>query len=219
MTKITEQPNWAYSALNRPIALHQCWDKAIDQKPLLMIGGVHGDEPEGVVLANALLGWLKNQSSFKLPWLLIPCINPDGIAHNQRTNGNGVDLNRNFPACNWQPDFEKPRYFPGKAPNTEPEVSALVNLINECQPQLIIHFHSWEPCIVVTGKPGLELGTLFSEASSYPLKETIGYETPGSLGDYGWHDCQTPVICIEEQEGINQECIWNKFSKAFKAIF
>ncbi len=216
--KITSQNNWAYSAENHPIALHQSWDQHTSESPLLMIGGVHGDEPEGVVLANALFAWLTSKTSFKTPWLLIPNINPDGITKNERTNGNGVDLNRNFPACNWQDDFTKPRYFPGKAPNTEPEVKALVRLIDECRPKAIIHFHSWNPCIVVTGNPGLPMGKIFSEVSHYPLKETIGYETPGSLGDYGWHDCKIPVICIEEQEGINQKSIWNRFAEAFKQI-
>ena len=33
--------------------------------------------------------------------LFIPCLNPDGMSKNTRTNSNGVDLNRNFPTKNW----------------------------------------------------------------------------------------------------------------------
>ena len=47
--------------------------------------------------------------------------------------------------------------------------------------------------------------------SFYELKNTIGYDTPGSLGQYGFYDCNIPVICIEEQEGIDQNSIDDDF--------
>lgn len=213
---IKTNATWAYSAANRPIELHQCVNET--DRPLLMIGGVHGDEPEGVTLANHLLAWLQKKQDYKVPWILIPCINPDGIHSNERTNSNGVDLNRNFPCRNWESSYSKPRYFPGKQANSEPEVQALVRLIEEVQPHTIIHFHSWKPCIVVTGKPGLAIGQIFSDVSGYPLQETIGYETPGSLGDYGWQEHKIPVICIEESDEINHETIWERFVNAFEKI-
>ena len=43
--------------------------------------------------------------------LFIPCLNPDGMALNRRTNANGVDLNRNFPTKNWGEDGSEAGLF------------------------------------------------------------------------------------------------------------
>lgn len=193
------------------------------KRPLLFIGGVHGDEPEGVFLADSLLDWLKKvyQKNNNLqihPWILIPCLNPDGYAQNMRVNGNGVDLNRNFPAKDWSQDFKQERYYPGTHPASEVETQALIELLQKTTPQLIIHFHSWKPSIVYTGEAALPLAKIFSTVSGYELQPDIGYPTPGSLGQYGFLECNTGVICIEEREGAQKNEIWNRFSKAFEQI-
>ena len=63
---------------------------------VLIIGVFHGDEPQGKLLIEE---YLKKHSPNNL--LFIPCLNPDGLSTNTRTNSNGVDLNRNFPTQNW----------------------------------------------------------------------------------------------------------------------
>ena len=63
---------------------------------ILIIGVFHGDEPQGKHLIEKYL----NENSTK-NLLFIPCLNPDGMNENRRTNSNGVDLNRNFPTTNW----------------------------------------------------------------------------------------------------------------------
>jgi len=219
---IGHQANWATSRGGQPIALYHSanllWQK--NTRPLVMIGGVHGDEPEGVTLAKATLEWLKsNTEKVKVPWILIPCLNPDGFAKNQRTNAGGVDLNRNYPAKSWTPDAKEPRYSPGPHPGSEPEVQAMVKLIAELQPRLIIHCHSWNPCIVVTGEPARKDGERLAKACGYPIQETIGYDTPGSLSQYGWFDKKIPIICIEEQEGTDLEKVWPHFAPAIEQIF
>ena len=52
----------------------------------LIIGVFHGDEPQGEFLINE---YLKKHSPKNL--LFIPCLNPDGMQMNKRTNSNGVD--------------------------------------------------------------------------------------------------------------------------------
>lgn len=205
------QSSWALSAKGRQIDLYSQDPDSIGD--VLMIGGVHGDEPEGVKLATEMLAWLqKNHKTTKLhPWTLITDINPDGSSNNQRTNGNGVDLNRNFPTQDWSSSFEQKRYFPGPHPGSEPETRALCELIQIKKPNLIIHFHSWEPCVVFTGEPGRKWAQLLSPNSLYPVKEDIGYPTPGSLGNYGWHNLKIPVICIEEQEKSDLSLVWPHF--------
>ena len=212
--------HWAVSVESRAIELYSNIDiMATDQAPLLMIGGTHGDEIEGVVLAQALRDWLlAHHQQITRPWILIPNMNPDGVAQNRRTNANGVDLNRNYPDSRWSADYSDPIYYPGKAPLTEPEVQAVVALIERARPSLMIHFHSHEPCIVCTGDTGLPAAQLLAKASGYEVVPDIGYPSPGSLGEYGWLDLQTPVICIEEQRGMAHEAIWPRFQSGLLAL-
>jgi len=194
-------------------------------RPILFIGGIHGDEPEGVELALQTLVWLNssyasgNNSTIVVPWLLIPCINPDGYKANQRTNSNGVDLNRNFPSLDWSPNYQAPRYFPGHHPASEPETRALVRLIMQERPRLILHSHSWNPAIVVTGELALIDAQRLSTSSGYQIQNDIGYPTPGSLGQFGWNDCGIPVICIEEQEKSDLSVVWPNFAEGLRQIF
>src|SRR5579871_1528192 len=178
-TPFLHQSSWASSALGSAIELYSSADKS--RAPLLMIGGVHGDEPEGVRLATDLLDWLHKNHKKLRPWILIPCLNVDGYKKNERTNGAGVDLNRNFPSPDWSSEHSKPRYFPGSTPGSEPEVKAVVQLIQERKPDLIVHFHSWEPCVVYTGSPGRKAAEILGRDTPYKVSESIGYPTPGSL--------------------------------------
>tara|TARA_Y100001935_G_C17307858_1_gene513600 strand:+ start:2202 stop:2912 length:711 start_codon:yes stop_codon:yes gene_type:complete len=218
-------PKWKFSAGSLPIELYASKPLSELKKthPLLLIGGVHGDEPEGVELAKKTLLWLKSESyqkhkGSKPSWILIPCINPDGFSSNQRTNSQGIDLNRNFPTQNWSAEFSKDRYYPGTKPLESPEVQALVELIEEHSPPVIVHFHSWEPCIVVTGPENHPFGKALSECSGYPLKSDIGYPTPGSLGCFGWKEKSIPVICVEEQEHSDLSKVWDHFAEGIKEM-
>ncbi|MES3039469.1 MAG: DUF2817 domain-containing protein [Bdellovibrionota bacterium] len=178
--------------------------------PILFVGGVHGDEPEGVRLALELLARLSEdgkQQDF-CDWLLIPCINPDGYLSNQRTNSQGVDLNRNFPTTDWTAEAKAPRYSPGPSPASEKETQILCDLIEKVKPGLVVHFHSWEPSVVYTGEPGKKWAEMIGEKTGYKIQPDIGYPTPGSLGKYGWLMHQVPVICVESQEKCNLNDLW-----------
>jgi murein peptide amidase A len=214
---------WSHSSGGLPIDLYASADFAwnSDQWPLVFLGGVHGDEPEGVWLAEATLEWLKKTTpaEVKVPWLLIPCLNPDGLAKNERVNARGVDLNRNFPNQNWSPEFPQERYYPGPNPASEPETKLMLDVIEKFQPQMIIHCHSWKPCIVLTGDKGQNCAIHLSESSGYPFQETIGYPTPGSLGDYAWFEKNIPVICIEVAEKIEKAKVWPLFEAGIKKVF
>jgi protein MpaA len=203
--------SWARSVENQNIDLYHGPGRA--KKRILFIGGVHGDEPEGVRLATDLLNWLqKNHNQQDLnTWWLIPCLNIDGYKKNQRTNANGVDLNRNFPSRDWQKSESPSRYYSGPAAASEPETCAAVDFITKNKPTLIVHFHSWEPCVVYTGASGKDDAELLARQTPYECREDIGYPTPGSLGQYGWINNNIPVICIEAQEKSSLETVWRIF--------
>ncbi len=216
-SEVLHLPSWAHTAAGLPIEL---WSSEHNlEQPLLFIGGVHGDEPEGVRLAEEFLAWLlKNNNAEMRPWILIPCLNVDGFRRHERVNGSGVDLNRNFPTPDWSPAAKAPRYFPGTRPASEPEVQSLIHLIETKKPRLIVHFHSWEPCVVYTGHPGRTAAEILSPGPEYPVSEDIGYPTPGSLGKYGWLVHQTPVVCIEEQEKSDLSLVWTHFGPGLQKL-
>lgn len=217
--QITAIAEWSHTSTGALIELYHSVPSRSHLKPLMFIGGVHGDEPEGVELANKLLRHLQNSpNSDYRPWVLIPCINPDGYKKLQRTNANGVDLNRNFPCQDWSPEAKAPRYNPGPHPGSENETKAIVKAIQTFQPEVIVHFHSWEPCVVYTGSPGKPWADLIGQHCGYESREDIGYPTPGSLGQYGWLEHQIPVICIEEQERIELSTIWPRFNLALHEV-
>lgn len=67
---------------------------------ILLVGGIHGNEPAGT---EAALLWLENLrlEEQRFGWLVIPCANPTGWESNRRTNSLGKDINRHFrnPTC------------------------------------------------------------------------------------------------------------------------
>jgi protein MpaA len=216
-----ENQSWAHSALGTPIPLYA--SLALSQlkklRPILLMGGVHGDEPEGVWLANSTLELLRKEPhSVRVPWVVVPCLNVDGIKHKTRQNGRGVDLNRNYPSKNWALSTEA-RYHSGPSPASEPEIAAVVQLITEINPRLVIHCHSWEPCVVYTGGPGLMDAERLARSSGYEARTEIGYPTPGALSQYGWNDHQIPVICIEERSGTQQPDVWPHFEAGMREVF
>jgi protein MpaA len=222
---------WKKTALGTPIALSASapLNELKNLNPILLMGGIHGDEPEGVQLVQDTLQWLTAEAGRgkKLaPWIVIPCLNVDGFAKGTRINGRGVDLNRNYPSLDWSPDSpqregkEPGRYFPGTGPASEPEIQGVVELMTMFRPRVLIHCHSWEPCIVGTGAPSKSDAERLSASSGYKVVDEIGYPTPGSLSRYGWHDQKIPVICIEERDKLEDlSSIWPRFEKGMKAVF
>src|SRR5690554_1215678 len=71
---------------------------------ILILGGVHGNEWEGIVCAKALLASFIEDMPLNLDLTIVPILNVDGAIRNQRINFNQVDLNRNLPTKDWTAD-------------------------------------------------------------------------------------------------------------------
>ena len=182
-------------------------------KTVLVIGVFHGDEPDGEYLINRYLSE-KNETKNRL--LFIPCLNPDGLANGTRTNANGVDLNRNFPAQNWELG-EKNEYFGGDSPASEQETKFLVYVIDKYKPDLIITLH--EPYQVVNyDGPAKDIAQKISEITGYKTEESIGYPTPGSFGTYCGIEKKIPTITLELPEKSDKEILYNTVKGVFTYI-
>jgi protein MpaA len=124
------------SAQGRPIvASHR---GTAGGKVILVVGVIHGDENDGLAIVGDL-------AQMPLPagidlWLL-PLMNPDGYANDVRGNGNGVDLNRNFPH-DWTP-IAKPGdwQYSGSGPGSEPETQAYMAFTERIRPRLTLWYH------------------------------------------------------------------------------
>jgi protein MpaA len=185
----------------------------------VLIGGIHGDEPEGSVLVEDFIEKSKSFSKkFKACVLAIPRYNPDGLTRIERTNGNGVDLNRNFPSKDWDNTAKAPRYYPGRAPESESETKGLVKFLSKEKPFLVVHCHTYIPQVCYTGAKSKKWAELLSKDFGHPVTEDIGYPTPGSLGQYCLLNLDTPCVCVELPEGVNRTTAWQMIGESLQKI-
>jgi protein MpaA len=130
--------------------------------------------------------------------------NPDGLVRGTRGNARGVDLNRNFPTRDWRPGtvthrstVEDPSDIllsTGEHAASEPETRALISLIEELRPDVVIAFHAPLACIDDANESAL--GKTLAMRTGMPLVRDVGYATPGSFGTWGG-ERGLPVITYE----------------------
>ena len=179
----------------------------------LIFGAIHGDEPTSAAVARALIEHLINQpaTSADQQVVVVPVLNPDGLARQTRTNARQVDLNRNFPAKNFAVG-KKDRYFGGNEPASEPETQLLLRLIEDFRPDRIITIHSIE-----RGKhgnnfdgPAEQLAQTMSHHNGYAVLPSIGYPTPGSFGSWAGSDQKIPTITLELPSDATGDKCWQQ---------
>ena len=183
----------------------------------LLLGGVHGDESEGFLLAERFREELQNKKIIlnkNIRLYICERVNPDGCENLRRTNHSNVDLNRNLPSLDWQGGFKNLRYYPGKKANSEIETSCTIKLINKIKPKLIISLHSYEKPMINYNGPCKEFAEIMSVHNSLPPKSDIGYPTPGSLGTYAGLERNIPTITLEIFNGQKPREVWRQHSKA-----
>ena len=170
---------------------------------ILVIGGTHGDELTSVSITFRWLETLSKHHSGLFHWRIIPAMNPDGLLKRsaERTNHNGIDLNRNLPSLDWDRNAvlyweskgeKNPRKYPGTKPNSEPETQWLVDEVNLFKPDAIIAIHA--PYGVVDFDAH-KLNTAPKSLGKLRLNLLGTY--PGSLGNYAGINLNIPVITLE----------------------
>jgi protein MpaA len=167
----------------------------------LVIGGIHGDEPEGVVAARGLLDSFRKKFDLDLEVVLVPEMNPEGVLLKTRGNSSKVDLNRNMNTKDWSPVAATERYFPGPSPMSELENQCLAKFIEEFKPTVIFSLHSWKPMLNTNGN--LPEADAIAKLTGYVIQPDIGYPTPGSLGTWAGLERNIPTLTYEVERDIS----------------
>jgi protein MpaA len=190
-------PEIGRSTLGRPIFARRFGGAGA---PLLVMGGIHGDEPASVDALLELAARLDGAGLSPLPpfWLL-PGANPDGLGAGRKNSARDVDLNRNFPARSFA-TAHAPGYFPGPAPLSEPETQAIAALIAGEPIGGAVAVHAPFACVNYDG-PAAAWAEAVAAACGWPARGDIGYPTPGSFGSWLGIDRALPVLTIELPPG------------------
>jgi len=171
-------------------------------------GAVHGSEPSSSGLMQAWVNELEahpDRLSGKRI-VVVPTINPDGIAAGSRTNSRGVNLNRNFPTDNWEKDIDdtdgKHKDGGGKKPLSEPEAKALATLTQQYRPRLLLSFHAVGS--LVQGDPGspsasyaAKYASMVGYGNATGSSDTFDYGITGGYEQWAWSNQGIPVMVVE----------------------
>ena len=146
-----------HSVQGRPITVVRVGDPNATRK-ILVVGCTHGNEPAG----RAIVADLEHATPAPgTELLLVKDLNPDGFAHDTRTNAHGVDLNRNS-SEHWA--------GAGSRPWSEPETRALRALILRERPTLTIYYHQPFALVDVPEGGHPQLARRYAELTGLPLK-------------------------------------------------
>lgn len=168
---------------------------------VLLLGAIHGDEPMSHRLLEGFAAELAENAAWAAGRRVVVAtpVNPDGLARRTRENARGVDLNRNFPAESWREGGAR-----GAAPLSEPESRLVAHLLEAFRPLCVVSIHAPFGCVNWDG-PADGLARAMAEKNGYPLKPSIGYPTPGSLGSWLGGDRRVPIVTLELPHGRSDD--------------
>lgn len=179
-------------------------------RKVLFIGGIHGDEAEGAFTTAQLpTAFEAADLADRVTLTVLEDANPDGRLAGTRTNANGVDVNRNFPASNYDPSN-------GGEPLSQPESRAVKDVVEQVEPDLIIVAHAWSSRQFINfDGPAEALAERFSATSGLQVEASSAFAaTPGSLGSYFGRDRQLAVLTVEVLKGSEPTQVWKQLRAA-----
>lgn len=180
------------------------------KNPVFIFGGIHGEERAAAAVATMLVNYLKKHPEFysQKRIVIIDRANPDGLAVGRRVNENGVDLNRNFPASN----FDKKTARFGKTPLSQPEAKALYKVMNKLKPSVTVSIHTcrrgrhgnnWDG----TGKKYADAMSKFNRYKSFTDWHS---PTPGSFGSWAGVDKKQAIVTLEIPNDMSDSAAWRE---------
>lgn len=214
-----------YSSKGRPINAYYFGS---GPSTVLYTGAIHGNELGTRTLMNNWIDDLE-ANAHSIPAnksvVVVPQINPDGVASGTRVNGRNVDLNRNFATSDWQKDITTVNNQPfpgggGASAMSEPETQAIAGLASRLRPAIVLSYHS-QGSIVAANQAGNSnaLAAMYSQLSGYrnttgQSGTTFEYAISGTADDWYAERLGVGSILIElgshgsAQFGRNQKAMW-----------
>lgn len=198
-----------FSLERRPIECHDLGDGLGDSDVrILIIASIHGDEPAGTPLVERLIDHLHSTPELLRGRrvVIVPRMNPDGLALDSRFNANQVDLNRNLPASNWSAKGRG-----AMRAGSEPETRVLVDLLDDFKPHHVVSIHQPLRCIDYDG-PAAALANAMAAVCELPVRR-LG-SRPGSLGSFVGVDRDIPIVTVELPGGaerLSDDVLWEKY--------
>lgn len=194
--ELVTKRTFGYSENGRAIDGYEIGDGA---ECVLFFGGIHGNEKGAVSLlqqfANEILTSPELVSSTKRV-IILPLLNPDGYYQEiYRDNANGVNINRNFTTPGWTayPDEET---FAGTEPFSEAETRLLRDVVQECEAELMIAFHSQGGVISPEASPeSIALADWYASKTGYTIYNDWNY--PGTATQWFMSTTGNPAITVE----------------------
>lgn len=178
------------SVEHRPIVAYRLGDPS--GHPVLIVGCVHGNERAGIAIVRRLRR-LPVPPNVDL-WL-VPVANPDGVAHDQRTNARGVDLNRQFPYA-WRRILSGTPS--GPRPLSEPESQVVHRLLLRLRPEISIWYHQHLTLVDESGgSRAVELR--YARLVGLPLRRL--HRLPGSITSWTNHRLGGTAFVVELPAG------------------
>lgn len=190
---------------------------------VLYTGAIHGNEFSSKYLMEAWINELEINarsipSTRKI--VVVPVINPDGIAYGRRYNSGGIDLNRNFQTDDWQSDIYSITNQPlpgggGASAMSEPETQAIAALTISLQPRLTMSFHS-SASYAIGNQYGdsAALANTYSKLTGYRnmtgVSGAFSYPITGTYDDWIRERCGLTSVLIELSSSTNSEFSRNR---------
>ena len=201
-----------YSVERRPLYVAQSGTGPVR---VYVIGGVHGDETEG----RSIIDSLARAPNHGVTLRVLRDLNPDGTAARRRVNARGLDLNRNWPASNFDPASTG-----GAQALSEPETRALAADLRAFRPDVVVVLHSAAngPFVNYDG-PAAALASSFASAANrlwpgWHVQPDMGYPTHGSLGTYLGVDQRIPILTIEFAQGQDEAAAGGALMEGLAAV-
>ncbi|MBC7943032.1 DUF2817 domain-containing protein [Candidatus Saccharibacteria bacterium] len=209
-----------YSKGGRPITAYSFGNGG---RTVLYTGAIHGSE---LSARRLMLAWVDELelNARSIPAdkqiVVIPSLNPDGVAAVRRNNSNNVDLNRNFDTADWKKDITSPSNQPlesggGATAMSEPETKAIAAFTSRLRPRLTLSFHSVAGYAIANqAGDSSSLAATYAQMTGYSnMTGSVGafeYAVSGTYDDWISERLGLPSVLVELASSTNSEFYRNK---------
>ena len=172
---------------------------------VLVIGSIAGNDPKGIQLTEDLARHIHDNSILLggIEATVIRTGNPDGETLLTKANANGEVVNRQFPTKDGVP-------IPVAA--QEPEVKAILGLLNRHQPQRVIHIRTYgENGIVAASSGAKRVAKDISEWLDLEYIALPGKSREGTLERYLSEKQNCDIITIAIPSATKADTLWEAY--------